>query len=70
MTTFTCSSKFPENFVFGVAAVSAQIEGAAFADGRASRSGDHFARIPGKVVGGDNLDVACDHYNRFDKTSP
>ena len=67
MTTFTYSSKFPETFVFGVAAASAQIEGAAFADGKGESVWDHFARIPGKVVGGDNLDVACDHYNRFDE---
>ena len=67
MSTFTYSSPFPPSFVFGVAAASAQIEGAAFADGKGESIWDHFARIPGKVAGGDNLDVACDHYHRFDE---
>lgn len=65
-TTFTYSSPFPDTFVFGVAAASAQIEGAAFADGKGESIWDHFARIPGKVAHGDTLDEACDHYHRFD----
>jgi len=64
---FTYSSPFPPAFVFGVAAASAQVEGAAFADGKGESIWDRFARIPGKVAGGDNLDVACDHYHRFDE---
>ena len=67
MSTFTYSSPFPPSFVFGVAAASAQIEGAAFEDGKGESIWDHFARIPGKVAGGDTLDVACDHYHRFDE---
>lgn len=67
MSTFTYSSPFPQSFVFGVAAASAQIEGAAFEDGKGESIWDHFARIPGKVAHGDNLDVACDHYHRFDE---
>jgi beta-glucosidase len=63
----TYSSPFPSNFVFGVAAASAQIEGAAFEDGKGESIWDRFARIPGKVAGGDTLDVACDHYHRFDE---
>lgn len=65
-TTFTYSSPFPDTFVFGVAAASAQIEGAAFVDGKGESIWDHFARIPGKVAHGDTLDMACDHYHRFD----
>lgn len=42
-----------------------QIEGAAFLDGKGESVWDRFARIPGKVHGGDTLDVACDHYHRF-----
>ena len=34
MSTFTYSSQFPSTFTFGVATASAQIEGAAFTDGR------------------------------------
>lgn len=67
MSTFTYSSPFPASFVFGVAAASAQIEGAAFTDGKGESIWDRFARTPGKVAGGDNLDVACDHYHRFDE---
>ena len=67
MSTFTYSSPFPPSFVFGVAAASAQIEGAAFADGKGESIWDRFARIPGKVAGSDTLDVACDHYHRFDE---
>ena len=62
----TYASPFPSHFVFGVAAASAQIEGAAFADGKGESIWDRFARTPGKVAHGDTLDVACDHYNRFD----
>lgn len=66
MSRLAYSDPFPSSFVFGVAAASAQIEGAAFTDGKGASIWDHFARTPGKVANGDNLDVACDHYNRFD----
>ncbi len=61
------SSLFPPSFVFGVAAASAQIEGAATADGKGESIWDHFARQPGKVAGGHTPEVACDHYHRFDE---
>jgi len=67
MTTFTYSSPFPDSFTFGVAAASAQIEGGAWEDGKGESIWDRFARIPGKVHDGDTLDVACDHYHRFDE---
>jgi len=67
MTRLTSASPFPDSFVFGVAAASAQIEGAAFKDGKGESIWDRFARIPGKVANGHNLDVACDHYHRFDE---
>jgi beta-glucosidase len=66
-STFTYSSPFPSSFVFGVAAAAAQIEGAAFEDGKGESIWDRFARVPGKVSHGDTLDVACDHYHRFDE---
>ncbi len=56
---------FPEKFVWGVATAAAQIEGAAFSDGKGESIWDRFARVPGKVLHGDTLDVACDHYHRF-----
>lgn len=60
------SYEFPEEFVWGVAAASAQIEGAAFEDGKGESIWDRFSRRPGAVLGGQNLDVACDHYHRYE----
>ena len=59
------SPDFPPSFVWGVATAAPQIEGAAFADGKGESIWDRFARMPGRVHGGDTLDVACDHYHRF-----
>lgn len=58
---------FPANFVWGVAAAAPQVEGAAFTDGKGESIWDRYARVPGKVARGDTLDVACDHYHRFDE---
>ena len=59
------SLAFPRRFVWGVATAAAQIEGAAFEDGKGESVWDRFSRIPGKVLNGDTLDVACDHYHRY-----
>jgi beta-glucosidase len=56
---------FPSDFAWGFAAAAPQIEGAAYTDGKGPSVWDTFARIPGKVAHGDNLDVACDHYHRY-----
>ena len=56
---------FPANFIWGAATAAPQIEGAAFTDGKGESIWDRFARVPGRVHGGDSLDVACDHYHRF-----
>ncbi|MBK1876130.1 glycoside hydrolase family 1 protein [Pelagicoccus mobilis] len=61
------SLQFPANFTWGTAAAAPQIEGAAFKDGKGESVWDRFARIPGKIEGGANLDVACDHYNLFEE---
>jgi len=52
-------------FRWGVATSSYQIEGAVDEDGRTPSIWDTFCRVPGAVVGGDNGDVACDHYHRM-----
>ncbi|GGM14505.1 GH1 family beta-glucosidase [Deinococcus aerophilus] len=57
---------FPPRFTWGVATSSYQIEGAAHEDGRSPSIWDTFCAAPGKVKGGDNGDVACDHYHRLD----
>ena len=48
----TYSSPFPSTFVFGVAAASAQIEGAAFEDGKGESIWDRFCRVPGAIHDG------------------
>ena len=60
------SYEFPEGFVWGVAAASAQIEGASDEDGKSDSIWDRFATIPGKIKGGDTPAVACDHYHRYE----
>jgi beta-glucosidase len=56
---------FPENFLWGAAAASYQIEGAAFADGKGASVWDMFCRKPGAVASGHTGDTACDHYHRY-----
>ncbi|AHV96514.1 GH1 family beta-glucosidase [Paenibacillus sabinae] len=57
--------QFPQDFIWGAATASYQIEGAYDEDGRGMSIWDTFARIPGKVENMDNGDVACDSYHRF-----
>lgn len=57
---------FPENFIWGAAAASYQIEGAAKADGRGPDVWDMLAREPGRIEDGHNGDVGTDHYHRLD----
>lgn len=59
------AADFPPSFKWGVATSSYQIEGAVAEDGRTPSIWDTFCRVPGAVVGGDNGDVACDHYHRM-----
>lgn len=59
--------RFPAKFIWGVATAAPQIEGAAFTDGKGPSVWDTFCRVPGAVHNGDTLDVACDHYHRFDE---
>ena len=59
--------KFPKKFVWGFAAAAPQIEGAAFIDGKGPSIWDTFARESGRVLNGDTLDVACDHYHLYKK---
>ncbi len=56
---------FPPGFTFGVATSSYQIEGAHDEGGRGPSIWDVFCRQPGKVIRGENGDVACDHYHRW-----
>ena len=54
-----------QDFVWGAATASYQIEGAAHEDGRGESVWDRFSATPGKVRNGDTGDVACDFYHRY-----
>jgi beta-glucosidase len=56
---------FPDHFIWGAAAASAQIEGAAREDGKGESIWDRFAATPGRVKNGDTPEHACDHYHRY-----
>jgi beta-glucosidase len=56
---------FPDNFLWGVATSSYQIEGAWNADGKGECNWDRWCHTPGKIKGGGTGDVAIDHYHRW-----
>lgn len=56
---------WPRGFLWGSATAAAQIEGAAHLDGKEDSIWDAFARVPGAIAGGDDLEVAVDHYHRY-----
>jgi len=55
------SYTFPKTFAWGAATAAAQIEGAAFEDGKGESIWDQFA----KARGIDAPTIACDHYYRY-----
>lgn len=55
---------FPQDFLFGVATSSYQIEGHRFG-GAGPTHWDSFAATPGNVVRAEDGAVACDHYHRW-----
>jgi beta-glucosidase len=57
--------QFPQDFLWGAAGSSYQVEGAVQEDGRGVSIWDRFSHTPGKTFHGDTGDVACDHYHRF-----
>src|SRR6188472_2527267 len=57
--------RFPTGFVWGAATSAYQIEGAVSEDGRGRSIWDTFVQQPGRVVNGENADVAIDHYHRY-----
>nr|WP_290226497.1 GH1 family beta-glucosidase [Trichocoleus desertorum] len=59
------SYSFPDDFTWGVATASYQIEGAATEDGRQPSVWDTFSATPGRVLNGNTGEIACDHYHRY-----
>ncbi|PUU86290.1 MAG: beta-galactosidase, partial [Halanaerobium sp.] len=56
---------FPEDFEWGAATASYQIEGAYNEDGKGESIWDRFTHKKGNIVNNDTGDVACDHYHRY-----
>jgi len=57
--------QFPEEFIWGAATASYQIEGAWAEDGKGESIWDRFSHTPGKVKGAATGDIACDSYHRY-----
>ncbi|MDQ0823369.1 beta-glucosidase/6-phospho-beta-glucosidase/beta-galactosidase [Arthrobacter sp. V1I7] len=57
---------FPADFAWGVATAAYQIEGAVNEGGRGKSIWDTFSHQPGTTIHGDNGDIACDHYHRWE----
>ena len=58
-------SQFPQDFKWGVATSSFQIEGAHNSDGKGPSIWDTFCNIEGKIADASNGNIACDHYQRW-----
>lgn len=59
--------KFPENFIWGAATASYQIEGAWDKHGKGESIWDRFTHAPGNILNNDTGDVADDHYRLWRK---
>ncbi|OMP04638.1 Glycoside hydrolase, family 1 [Corchorus olitorius] len=57
--------QFPDNFLFGTATSSYQVEGGYLDDGKGLSNWDVFTHIPGKINNDENGDVADDDYHLF-----
>lgn len=57
--------RFPDDFLWGCATASYQIEGSPLADGAGESIWHRFSHTPGKIKDGSTGDVADDHYNRY-----
>lgn len=58
---------FPQDFLWGVATASYQVEGAVAEDGRGESIWDRFSHTPGNVIHGHTGDDACDQYHRYEE---
>lgn len=58
-------ANFPENFLWGAASASYQIEGGVNEGGRGKSIWDVFSHTPGRIRNDDTGDTACDSYHRW-----
>ncbi|KAG4166626.1 hypothetical protein ERO13_A13G144800v2 [Gossypium hirsutum] len=58
-------SEFPDNFLFGTAVSSYQVEGGYLEDGKGLSNWDVFTHIPGNIKNNENGDDADDDYHLF-----
>lgn len=59
--------KFKEDFLWGAATASYQVEGAAYEDGKGLSIWDVFCEKPGRILNGHTGEVACDQYTDMKK---
>lgn len=57
--------RFPDQFVWGTATASYQVEGAWDEDGKGESIWDRFTHTEGRILNADTGDVACDQYHRY-----
>jgi beta-glucosidase len=56
---------FPDDFLWGAATSSFQIEGSPLADGAASSNWYEWTHTPGRISGNQNADIACNHFHLY-----
>jgi len=56
---------FKNDFIWGSATASYQIEGAAYEGGKGLSIWDIFCKQEGRIYGNHNGDIACDHYHNY-----
>lgn len=59
--------ELPEDFVWGVSTAAFQIEGGVRDGGRGPSIWDTFTREQGAIHHGEDADIACDHYHRWEE---
>jgi len=57
--------KFPDNFIWGTATASYQVEGAYNIDGKGLNIWDKFTHEPGNIKNDNNGDTAVDQYHKY-----